>query len=309
VYFYLNETDKEFRNNLKDKLNNISRGNSLAVAYVDANRKMIGGMESLISIDQSENIAIESELQENDRSMNYLFSLWSQQELKEVNASITKIGEDVTKSATKSKKLRETLIETADEYNSLIDKLDKTEENLERLRAQLILNESNLRDLKDKISEFNSLTYFLIQKQDINQKKTASDYIYEEISILYEQIFKEIEKESLKKDTESFILMDILCILNQTCVTHPTTLADSRADLIQSCIYIDQINSIFSEINKSINMTLDNESGITMQGIRNNLSAFYLLNSPPPQISVNESLIPALLSELLPQKPKNCELQ
>lgn len=234
-----------------------------------------------------------------------------------------------------------TLSSLVDSYNEIIEELTIERNELQKLKMQVITNTSIESEIKQIISEFNSMLDIFNGKDTLSHKKTLQHQLSSRIIDLKIRLEDHIKREALRKELETNINYDILCELDNQCIPHSSIayLADKTSfNLSKVCNEREELVKVLNSVNESIhdqfvaqNYPSNDEFWQNIRSILNNIKHKIILGylDQIPENSTNKEIIIeslgdtyltetqdypeynltfALLSDLATQKPISCNL-
>ncbi len=149
-----------------------------------------------------------------------------------------------------------TLLSLVGSYNKIIEELTIERGELQKLKIQVITNTSMELEIKEVISEFNSMLEAFNEKGTLSHKNTLQHQLVKRIIDLKIRVEDHIKKEDLRKELETNINYDLLCKLDNQCITHSSIayLADKPSfNLSKVCSEREELVEVLRSVNESVN--------------------------------------------------------
>ena len=219
---------------------------------------------NLLSLTQDLNFAdINEELTKEKDSLEYLQgsisqmeTLWMTQKFKDLKLLISSSSSVIKDKLLQCKEYNDNVLSIINNYNILITDLNTAKEQLTEIKEPYFTSNSMFLAVKQSIVHYNSAVTSFVSDSDLNSKTSIVNWIKQEVDNTYNNFKEDKEYEVLEREINGDTDYDTLCMVDaHYCFNHPNV--DNRAeqeefDILESCQYIDDVNSDLNVIKVSI---------------------------------------------------------
>jgi len=252
----LTEQEEELKNRLKQDLNLLIsdlgklKGKKLFL------EKAFNKLNKTLIISSIRNSIDEINLTENINKLKAIEKDWNDQNYNSVAPKIKSRQSQTQKQKQDIEILEKQILNLINEYNTMINNLKNTREQLTSLSSQVFTNSTLANQLNSLIKTFN-------QKEDMFKLRTTLN----DKNILINTSSINLKKPVLKNQLSTDISYDAVCIVNNTCISHPTIeqrANQTKFNMNESCRYIEEFRNLYisldsPEINQSVKDDLINK--------------------------------------------------
>lgn len=254
VNYDLNEEEKRMKENLKERIENLKKGVGYLQGQLTALRDISNKLNKTISSkkaifdDGPYLVALYNELYD-------LRKIWGSEDYELLMKETTKAEQDYQEALKFFAEWNSSLSSLINSYNGIIEGATSNKDDLKFLQNITIINITKMININTLTEEFNAMLEYLHLRDDISKKIELQQDISGKVEFLKSEIDEYTRKESIRLQIEINTNYDLLCAINNQCVTHVSISELSNTsdfELNKTCNNIEELKEAFRQVNKSI---------------------------------------------------------
>lgn len=343
VQYDLNDEEKKLKKDAIERSTLIAEKIGQMRGRYDALKSRLYELNKSVVVDEiAEDMGVlRRNIQTSEKDLEQMEALWEGQDYPPIGEQLQKMDVDFAAAERQFQRINESVAAYLSSTNGIVGKLGLMRDELLELQSIELSNFTRLLEINESISSFALLQNDLQTKTTIGQKQSAVDAVAKDIQQATAAVRNEIKNEVLRREIELDVVSDVLCEVSGVCVDHPTTEARARQtnfELNTTCARVERVrkrliaanasmqaafsaqnypmndeflNNITQKIqNVKIETELDYNRSLPANGTNTPILMELLPGGSLVQTEeyTQHNLTPALVHELVKQKPIRCVL-
>jgi hypothetical protein len=257
VEYGLNEREQMLKNEAQEK--SIAFAQDIAALRADFEelRRALSVLNKTVAVDEpiADMARLQRQIVENEKHPERMLNLWEGQDYAQIGKQSEDMAFDLAEAKQFFQRTNESVAAYISSFNLIVERLGQMNRELLELQPMELSNFSRIREINESISALARLDADLHQKSRLGKKESEVNALVLNILQLSDKTRDEASREVLQRETESDIVLDILCAESGVCIEHPTI--EERAyqenfELNTTCTRVERVRDRLLVVNNSL---------------------------------------------------------